>query len=512
MPRTDSARTPLRSRLTLAFVLVSAAVLATSATATWVLVRGNAQRVARDDLRTKGDRLQDLSRDLRDRLTSGTPGPDTTDRPRRAATTSGLVQIARGLQVTDAQLVFVGADGTILLGDELPRISATLAAREPELASLIALPDGIERADLDGTALRSGRVLEGRHGDLVYRAEMLGADGTGSRNLPVIVMTATADRDAQRRVLFAFGLSAALALAVCSVGSAILARRLARPLAAVTRTAREIAAGNLDARAPIDDRSVSELASLAATINTMASDLEHARGAERAFLMSVSHDLRTPLTSIRGYAEALADGTVDAEDPVAARRAAEVIAGEARRLERLVRDLVDLGRLDAREFTLHPRPTDVSEVVAATVAGFAPHADTLGVQLVVETPAELRARLDSDRLAQIIANLVENALKYATSRVVIRVTGESQETDTVRVTVGDDGPGIDERDYERVFERNHTVRSRPGRAVGTGLGLAIVRELAQAMGGDATVHHGPGGGAWFEVRVAREVGNELTTR
>jgi two-component system sensor histidine kinase BaeS len=496
----EPLRTPLRSRLTLAFVLVATAVLAMSAAATWVLVRGNAQRVARDDLRSKGARLQDLTRDLRDRL-SAAQDPDGAGRPRRAATT-GLVQIARGLQVADARLVFVSAEGEVLLGDELPRISATLAAREPELATLIALPEGIDRDDLDGPALRRGEPVEGRHGERVLRAELLGADDGAPRNLPVVVMTAAADQDAQRRVLIAFGLSAAASLAICSVGSTLLARRLTKPLAAVAVTAHEIAAGNLHARAPIDARSESEFAALAATINQMAADLERARGAERAFLTNVSHDLRTPLTSIRGYAEAIADGTVRRDDPDAARRAAEVIAAEARRLERLVRDLLDLGRLDAHEFTLRPSASDLATIVRDTVAGFAPQAEAVGVQLVVDAPAELPAQLDADRLAQIIANLVENALKYAATRVVVATGAGAAATDPLWITVSDDGPGIPASEVDRLFERNHTVRAQPGRAVSTGLGLAIVRELARAMGGDATVLPGPGG-ARFEVRLTR---------
>ena len=103
----------------------------------------------------------------------------------------------------------------------------------------------------------------------------------------------------------------------------------------------------------------------------MAAQLEQSRGSQRAFLLSVSHDLRTPLTSIRGYAEALADGTLDDADPDARKRAAAVITAEARRLERLVRDLLDLSRLDSHEFSLKPRPCDFSEIVRDAAEAFA---------------------------------------------------------------------------------------------------------------------------------------------
>ncbi len=155
-----------------------------------------------------------------------------------------------------------------------------------------------------------------------------------------------------------------------------------------------------------------ELADLARTLNAMAAQLEHARGMERAFILSVSHDLRTPLTSIRGYAEAMTDGAISTDAEQA--RAVHVIESEARRLERLVADLLDLARLDARQFSLSPRPIDAAETVRTTVDAFGPAATELGITTRVDGPATLPADADPDRLAQIVANLIENALKYAT--------------------------------------------------------------------------------------------------
>jgi two-component system sensor histidine kinase BaeS len=224
----------------------------------------------------------------------------------------------------------------------------------------------------------------------------------------------------------------------------------------------------------------------------MAADLDEARGHERAFLLSVSHDLRTPLTSIRGYAEAIADGTVQGMD--ARIRAAEVISAESRRLERLVADLLDLARLDAHQFSLYPSQIDVRAVVADAVEAFRPAAAELGVALAVNREAadstrsddldRVPARADPQRLAQIVANLVENALKFASTRVDVAV---GTEQGRIAIQVDDDGPGIAPADLPRVFERLYTSRTAPGRTLGTGIGLAIVRELARAMGGDAVV-------------------------
>jgi signal transduction histidine kinase len=201
--------------------------------------------------------------------------------------------------------------------------------------------------------------------------------------------------------------------------------------------------------------------------------------------LSISHDLRTPLTSIRGYAEALADGTLDDANPNDRKKAATVISGEARRLERLVRDLLDLSRLDSRQFSLQPTLGDATEIVRAAADAFAPQARELGIQLDVRSGEAIPVDVDAERLAQIVANLVENALKYATTRV--QVYAAPQDASHFSVVVGDDGPGIPPDQRALVFGRLYTVRDTPGRAVGTGLGLAIVRELAAAMGGNAAV-------------------------
>jgi two-component system sensor histidine kinase BaeS len=237
-----------------------------------------------------------------------------------------------------------------------------------------------------------------------------------------------------------------------------------------------------------------ELASLARSIDTMADELETARGHERAFLLSVSHDLRTPLTSIKGYAEAMADGTIRSPDDRT--RAAGVIAAESRRLERLVADLLDLARLDTHQFSLAPRPMDARVAVGAAVQGFAPAAAGYDIALQLAPGESVPIDADPERVAQIVANLVENALKYATTTVVVGVARRDGE---VEITVDDDGPGIPPGERERVFERLYTARPTPGRTVGTGIGLAIVRELVGAMGGGATCEPLDGGGTRFSV-------------
>ena len=262
------------------------------------------------------------------------------------------------------------------------------------------------------------------------------------------------------------------------------------------RTAAAIAGGDFAARVDLGRHPDDELRDLARTLNGMGVQLEHARHGERAFLLSVSHDLRTPLTSIRGYAEALTDGTIPASDEQ--QRAGAVIAAEANRLERLVADLLDLARLDARQFSLSPREFDVDATVRTAVEAFLPAANELGIELRIDAAAGQPAVGDPERVAQIVANLVENALKSAGEdrRSRRRRQGRRRRNASRRRRAGNrprrSAPGL------RAAVRLAAV---PGRSVGTGLGLAIVGELATAMGGSAAVDAVTAGGAAFSFSL-----------
>jgi two-component system sensor histidine kinase BaeS len=236
-----------------------------------------------------------------------------------------------------------------------------------------------------------------------------------------------------------------------------------------------LAGGDLTARVPISAHDDPELTELAEAINTMGDSLSRSQNLERQFLLSVSHELRTPLTSIIGYADAIADGTT--EDVAAANA---VISSEARRLGRLLQDLLDLARLDAKRFSFDVQRVDCAEVVTNSAAAFRPEAESLRLELItaVAGGGGLWVDADADRLSQIVANLTENAFKHAATRVVV---GAGVIGTSVAIWVLDDGPGIDAEDLPRVFERHFTSDRVPSRRLGSGLGLAIVSELAAAM-------------------------------
>lgn len=426
----------MRRRILFAILGTVVLALVLSGTGTYLLLRRESNRTTEASLRAEAESLAgllDLASGARNR-------------------SFGQEKIVKGLRLEGIAVTAIGPAGT----------------QRGEL------PDGVTTADVNPTTMVPGTTISGRSVGLAWAASTV----AGPRGA-ILTVVITRKTEPPRVPLGWFLLAGGIALAVGAAVAAWLSDTLTRPLRHAQAATVRIAGGDLTTRLPEpDSTSHDEVADLTRSINAMAAGLAHSRGLERQFLMSVSHDLRTPLTSIRGYADAITDGT--APEPA---DAARVISSEAQRLSRLVGDLLDLARLDAHEFTLDLRPLSVAEVVTDTAEGFRPTAEAAGVHLTVTEPDRTVASLiDPDRLAQAIANLVENGLKYATSALIVETrVGAGGE---VMVQVGDDGPGIAPAELAEVFERLYVTDRRPRRHVGgTGLGLAIVRELITGMGG-----------------------------
>jgi two-component system OmpR family sensor kinase len=354
------------------------------------------------------------------------------------------------------------------------------------------MPDGVDATDLDVQSLLAGQTQSGRNGDLVWAA----APAVSNRGAAVAVLTRSPEKP--RSPIGWFLVAGGVALGVGAAAAAWLSDSLTRPLRQAEAATVRIASGDLSTPLPEPPANAGhEIASLTRSLNVMTDALARSRGLERQFLLSISHDLRTPLTSIKGYADAIAEGV--GPDPVAA---AKVIGGEARRLDRLVQDLLDLARLDAREFRFDLADVDAGEVVVDAAEGFRPTAEAAGITLEVAEPhAPMPAAIDPDRLAQSLANLLENGLKFATTTVWVDVRPDPA-SGTV-ISVVDDGPGIAPDDVAHVFERLYVTDRPPTRQVGgTGLGLAIVHELVAGMGGRVEVESpalADGRGARFAI-------------
>jgi two-component system OmpR family sensor kinase len=382
------------------------------------------------------------------------------------------------------------------------RFEAALGVDHVSIVLLDDPPAWLEPAD--AARLRAGGLVTARDGDRDYAAAPIARPGggparPGAAGQPappravLLVDAADTGPGAAGRWFVVAGLGT-IALGV--VVALRVARTVARPVADTAAAADRIAGGDLDARVPEppgthDD----ELTRLARSVNAMAAALGQSRAAERDFLLSVSHDLRTPLTSIGGWAEALADGA--APDT---RAAGETIRQAAARLDRLVGDLLDLARLRTRAFPLSLAPVDLGDVVAATAEGLRPELEEAGIALSVDLPSTpLVVEADADRLAQVVANLLDNAGRFAAGHIHVAVARAGR---WASLAVEDDGPGIPAGERPLVFERLHSGARAPARTgAGTGLGLAIVRELALAMGGEATAADSGAGGARMVVTL-----------
>lgn len=366
------------------------------------------------------------------------------------------------------------------------------------------LPSGVRAADLDAPALLDGGTISGQRGNTLWAADGATVQRPNGRTLTAVTVL-TVPRERLFGTTFRWFAGSAVASLVIAVAVSLwLAQRLAAPLQEAVATTTRMAQGDLGARLVEEPGSNDELAVLARSINAMGDALARAKDQERQFLLSVSHDLRTPLTSIRGYAEAIADGAVD--DPGSA---AGIIIGEAGRLERLVGDLLDLARLDVDHFELHPVGADVVDVVSGVLQSLHPEATAARVSLVDRSAGAMpiRATIDIDRVSQVVVNLVTNALSFASTTVWATT---ERDGDEVVIQVGDDGPGIPAPQLPHVFDRLYQADNQPARrGRGSGLGLAIVAELCTRMGGGCAVRSVEGHGTTFRVRLplgVREAG------
>ena len=356
------------------------------------------------------------------------------------------------------------------------------------------LPTSLSIDDIQLEVLATGQSTASNRGKLAYAAAP--AAGPNGRQYIVVVTRRIDPGLGPSFRLFVWASGATILLAL---GAAyLLGRRLGKPIREASAATQQIAAGRLGTRLSEPPATQhDELAELARSINGMAAALERSRGLEQQFLLSVSHDLRTPLTSIRGYAEAISDGNADPQ------RAASVIRSESARLERLVADLLDLAKLQSKAFNFHLQPVDLS-AAAHTVTDAAAGSQS-GITFQPVTSGPLMVSADPDRLAQALANLVENSGRYARRVVIVSARAEGE---WAVVTVDDDGPGIAPDDLPHVFERLYVSRHQPARNESpSGLGLAIVRELVTAMGGEVVAGAAPAGGARMSIRLPLHQGD-----
>jgi signal transduction histidine kinase len=325
-----------------------------------------------------------------------------------------------------------------------------------------------------------------------YFEEAMGHPPGDPRGSAMDASTLAAFQSAVRTALLAATLSALLAAVIVSLATSA---RVAGPVTRLASAARRIAGGHYAERVPVEDSG--EVGELAAAFNAMSGSLEATERRRLELVGDVAHELRTPLTTLDGYLEGLQDGVIEPGE-----RTWALLRTETGRLTRLVGDLAELWRAEARQLPLNPEPFSVSELLHELVMRFAPQASERGMSLSLQD-VQASALGDPDRASQIVANYLSNALRYAPAGSTVLLSAH-RSGDEVVIAVADQGPGLSAEQLAHVFERFYRPDPSRSRALGgSGIGLAIASALAEAMGGRAWAESdGPGSGSTFFLSLS----------
>jgi signal transduction histidine kinase len=288
-----------------------------------------------------------------------------------------------------------------------------------------------------------------------------------------------------------------IALTISLLVAFWLARWIGDPLQRVVIASRRMPSAEVQPIAPHGPHEVRELAQ---AFNEMNTRVQTSQRSQREFVANVSHELKTPLTSVQGFAQALLDGT--AATPATQKQAAQVIYDESGRMHRMVLDLLDLARLDAGTLELQRAPVDLAAMLNSIAEKFTPQAHQGSVNINVEASPLPVVIGDGDRLVQVLTNLVDNALKFTPPGGSITLHAR-QEGSSIQVEVADSGAGISSKALPYIFDRFFQADpSRSGgQKHGAGLGLAIVKEIVAAHGGKISVRSEQGTGSTFTVTL-----------
>ncbi|MCC6801881.1 MAG: HAMP domain-containing histidine kinase [Anaerolineae bacterium] len=405
--------------------------------------------------------------------------------------TTALSQVATERQVrillvdTDDQTVLYDSDGIFqqndTLGGQMERYIIPAAVTRNIYTSIDALRGSF--ADPSGAQWLFVGIASLRQRQNTYA--LLFADPRPTQSLQDALSQFGAELFPVLLQAAVIGLAFAVLLAV------LIARSIAQPLQTVSKAAAEVAEGHYNQSVPLSGPK--EIRAVAQAFNSMSDKVRAEQRAQQDFLANVSHDLKTPLTSIQGYSQAIIDGIGSPQ------QAAKIIREESERLNRMVVELTDLARLQAGRLSMQTAAIDLGQITAAVAQRLAMMAQEKNIELDVTAPSMPEIAGDGDRLVQVVTNLISNAIKYTppggkvTVRTQVRRNG-------VELVVEDTGQGIAPSELPRIFERFYQVDKARGPQRGTGLGLAIVQEIVQAHGGTiAASSAGENRGSTFTV-------------
>ncbi|MFN2146585.1 MAG: sensor histidine kinase [Anaerolineales bacterium] len=465
----------LRSRLFLGFIVIIAIVLVVSAFTLLVFVARNNIGV-RIEMRNAVARLMQRS-DLR------LGNPENFDE-----------LVARLDENSGYRIVILNPAGSVVADSQADEYPALLTIRR---LPIDPLRDVLTLRDADGDLwLYTGKRTETGYTLLMLTRQQPLRDLFGS---PVTI-----------ELLTALAQSGAVSLVLSLILALLLSQSVAAPLRQISDSARSLAVGE---KIPVEPKGPKEVRVLGEVFNEMSDAVYASQQSQRDFVANVSHELKTPLTSVQGFAQAILDGT--AETPEAQQQAAQVIYDEAGRMHRLVLDLLDLARLDGGTADLRRERVSLRILLQAVIERLTPQSAQAGVSLRDNLPALPDVIGDGDRLSQVFNNLVDNAIKHTPAGGEVAISAELTEGMAI-VSIRDTGSGIPAEELSRIFERFYQMdKSRQrGRSQGAGLGLAIANQIIEAHGGRITAESKIGAGStfWVILPVAQPDDSTLAMR
>ena len=379
----------------------------------------------------------------------------------------------------------------ILLGDGLGDIVRKLDPLQPETVTPITLASGTLPHGITAEAQGKFTTTDGR--TFLYAAYPLTKQSGQLTKVETLVLAIP--RPGTLTVLTTFiwplVIAAVIALIVSLLTAIFVARSIYRPLGTVTKAAQQISRGDYSLRIKLEGPK--EIKELAESFNSMTEDVEQAQLKLRHFVADVSHELKSPLTSIQGFTQALLDGT--AGDDATKLKAVQIIDEESRRLKHQVDELLELSRMQSNQAQFLNGPICLAEVLTQSIEVYTVQARQQQVTIELKTEPLVLVG-DADRLEQVFNNLLDNAIKNSPVSGKVSVVSAKNDANSARITVSDEGPGIHPDHLTHVFERFYQVT---GARTGVGLGLAIAKEIVLKHHGSIEASSTPGEGARFTV-------------
>jgi signal transduction histidine kinase len=398
-----------------------------------------------------------------------------------------LSNMAEQAQSNDIYIILGGSDGNIV------RQIPPEPGPQQQLLELPAgeLPHNIRKATQGTFTTLGGRTF-------IYAAYPFGRVSGPGEQTRIQTLIIAAPRSGTFAIwaslLRPLLLAGLIALAISLIVAILLARSLHRPIKQMTDVVMEMSEDRYDVQIPIAGSK--EMKRLAQGLNQMANQIKRSQLQLRHFVADASHQLKSPLTSIQGFAQAMLDGT--ASDDEARLRAAQIINDESKRMRKQVEELLELARMQAGQLKMEHEPIELNELLEHCLEIYAPQIEEKAILLKMKTEPSINIRGDFDQLEQAVNNLLDNAIKNSPAKGVMRIEGRKADKESVELLIADNGPGISPDQIPYIFERFYQVG---GVRSGFGLGLAIAKEIVLSHGGTIEARSQPGEGTEFIITL-----------